>query len=236
MAGWMASSGHRANILAEPDDFFTGWREIGVGYELQANDQSTVRQDFNGDCDGDDVVNTIPESGHGPFYRYWTQNFGRRNSVYPLVIDLESHDTVCAELDLYVYGPANATEMRFSNDGVSWSAWMPYSPEATWTIPGASGSPATVHAEVTNGSTTFHADDSIILGGGFPLAATVVIPMQTVSSTESYEACDTLSAVDGFEVTATGDMTFLAGRRIVLGDGFVVRSGASFRAVVDPLL
>jgi hypothetical protein len=125
--------------------------------------------------------------------------------------------------------------MRFSNDGVSWSGWMPYSPETTWTIPGASGSPATVFSEVRNGS-TFAAQDEIILGSGFPATSNLDVPQQTVSTTEAFEACDTVSATSGFEVTATGDVTFRAGRRVVLGDGFSVASGGSFRAVVDSTL
>lgn len=229
MAGWMASSGHRANILS------TSYGEIGVGYFLQGNDQATVRQDFNGDCDGNDTVNGFPEFGHGPFFHYWTQNFGRRSGVYPVVINREAHDTVCAELDLYVYAPGGATEMRFSNDGVSWSAWMPYSPETTWTLPGGSGSPATVFAEVRNGS-TFSAQDEITLASGFPAASTLNVPQQTVSTTESFQACDTVSATSGFEVTASGDVTFRAGRRVILGDGFSVAAGGSFRAMVDPVL
>jgi uncharacterized protein YkwD len=52
MAGWMNSSGHRANILN------CAYTEIGVGYYYQADDQ--------------------PLSGNSwPFYYYWTQDFGR---------------------------------------------------------------------------------------------------------------------------------------------------------------
>lgn len=230
MDGWMASPGHRANIL---DDLFD-FREIGVGYFEQAGDQNNVRRDFSNppDCDAND----LNETGYGPYIRYWTQNFGRRSGVFPLVINRESHDTVCAELQLYVYGPANATQMRFSNDGVSWSPWEPYSPTKLWTIPGASGSPATVFSEVTNGTTTFSAQDEIILGSGFPAASNLDLPQQTVSTTETFQACDTVSATSGFEVTATGDVTFHAGSLVVLGDGFSVASGGTFRAIVDPTL
>lgn len=229
MDGWMASSGHRANIL---DDVF-GFREIAVGYFQQANDQQNVRRDFSDppDCDGDD----FGEAVHGPYFHYWTQNFGRRTNVYPLVINRESHDTVCAELQLHVYGPPDAAEMRFSNDGVSWSAWEPHNPTKLWTLPGASGSPATVFSEVRNGS-TFAAQDEIVLGSGFPATSNLDVPQQTVTTTETFEACDTISATSGFQVTGTGDVTFHAGRRIVLGDGFSVASGGSFRAIVDSTL
>ena len=223
MDAWMASPGHRANILS------TFVREIGVGYFLQADDEGNIRLDGDGDCNADGI--------HAfALFHYWTQNFGRRNGVYPLVINHESHDTVCAELKLYVYGPANATQMRFSNDGVSFSPWEPYSPNKTWPIPGASGSPATIFSQVTNGATTFSADDEITLGSGFPETSNLNLSVQTVNGMADYEACDTISAGDGFVVGPAGNVTFRAGRRIVLRDGFAVEEGGSFRAVVDPLL
>lgn len=53
---WMRSSGHRANILN------CTLHEIGVGYYYQADDQANVRDD----------VGLIS----GPYYYYWTQDFG----------------------------------------------------------------------------------------------------------------------------------------------------------------
>jgi uncharacterized protein YkwD len=50
MADWMASPGHRDNILN------CNYRHIGIGYYYQANDQR------------------IAEGG--PFYHYWVQVFG----------------------------------------------------------------------------------------------------------------------------------------------------------------
>jgi hypothetical protein len=126
--------------------------------------------------------------------------------------------------------------MRFSNDGVSFSAWEPYSPNRIWTIPGASGSPATVFSEVTNGSTTFSADDEITLASGFPATSDLDLTAQTVNTTETFEACDTIAAGEGFEVGTTGDVTFLAGNQVVLRDGFSVAAGGRFTAGVDPTL
>jgi len=56
VAGWMASAGHRANMLN------CMFRETGVGYYEQPDDQSNVRLD----------------SGQlsGPYRYYWTQEFG----------------------------------------------------------------------------------------------------------------------------------------------------------------
>jgi uncharacterized protein YkwD len=53
---WMGSPLHRSNILD------CSLREIGIGYYYQPVDQANVRND-----DG-----TLK----GPFYYYWTQDFG----------------------------------------------------------------------------------------------------------------------------------------------------------------
>jgi uncharacterized protein YkwD len=62
MRDWMNSSGHRTNILN------CNYREIGIGYYYQADDQ--------GDVDLGDNTQGNPVYG-GPFYYYWTQVFGR---------------------------------------------------------------------------------------------------------------------------------------------------------------
>jgi len=55
-----------------------------------------------------------------------------------------------------------------------------------------------------------------------------------LSATRVEGACERLTA-GGNTIVATGaDVTFKAGRKIVLTDGFVVGSGASFRAVIEP--
>jgi uncharacterized protein YkwD len=56
MNGWMASPGHRANILN------CDLHELGVGYYAQTDDQANV-QLANGQLGG-------------PFRYYWTQDFG----------------------------------------------------------------------------------------------------------------------------------------------------------------
>ena len=227
--GWMNSSGHRANILS------TGSREIGVGYVLQGDDQGTVRQDFNGDCDGNDTVQGIPESGHGPFFRYWTQNFGTRSGVYPLVIEREAHATTNSTVDLYLYGAGWAQEMRFSHDGCNWSSWEPFQTDSVWTLP-AGGATRTVRAQLKNGSTVLEAQDSIIVDAACGAVQDLDLDDSVIGTCQVYEACATVTAGNGFQVDATGDVTFRAGQKIVLGDGFSVAGGGTFRAVVDPAL
>lgn len=158
MSGWMNSSGHRANILS------TSVREIGVGYVLQSDDAGNVRQDANGDCSADSF-------NHGPYRRYWTQNFGRSNTVYPVVINREAFTTATTSVDLYVYGAGWAQEMRFRNESGEWSEWEAYSPDVAWTL-SSGGGIKTVFAELRNGSTVRAAEDQIVLEGAVPVVAT----------------------------------------------------------------
>jgi hypothetical protein len=39
------------------------------------------------DLDSDRVADSF---NNGPYFHYWTQNFGRRNNVYPMVINREA--------------------------------------------------------------------------------------------------------------------------------------------------
>lgn len=218
---WVNSPGHYASIIS------TEFREIGVGHAYQSGDQGNVRRDLNGDCTADSF-------GWGPYFHYWTQAFGRRNTVYPVVIEREAPSTTSTSVDLYLYGTGWAQDMRFSNDGSTWSAWETYDPNKSWTLSGGAGT-KTVYAQIRNGATVRQASDTIYLDS--PCVASpqnVDVPNQTVSGTESFAACDTVSAVSGFTVTGSGDVTFQAGNRVVLGDGFAVLDGGSFRAILLP--
>ncbi len=148
MTGWMGSSGHRANILS------ANYREIGVGYDYQSSDQGNVRYDPDGDC--------ASNGTEGPFRSYWTQNFGSRTGVYPVVIDREAVVTDTRSVALYVYGAGWATEMRFRNESGAWSEWVPYAPEVAWTLSPGNGT-KTVNAELRKGTTVLDASDAIDL-------------------------------------------------------------------------
>jgi Tol biopolymer transport system component len=58
---------------------------------------------------------------------------------------------------------------------------------------------------------------------------------QTVSATETYKAAETITAGNGFNIINPGDVTFHAGARITLEDGFSVGPASSFRAITDPV-
>lgn len=149
MTGWMNSTGHRANILS------TSLREIGIGYVYQSGDVNNIRYDA-GNC--------IPDSGgHGPFFRYWTQNFGSISSSMPVVINREAYEATIRQVNLYMYGQGWATQMRFRNESGDWSAWQPYQTNSSWQLSSGSGV-KTVYAEIKDGSGTVRsANDAIVL-------------------------------------------------------------------------
>ena len=151
MAQWMNSSPHRANILN------SGFRELGAGYFQQIGDLGNIDYDANSDCD---CVDTGESCSFNALTHYWTQVFGRRPSVYPMVIEDEKYQTSSGTVSLYVYGPTSPNDMRFSNDGVNWSNWQTYQAETAWTLAPGDGL-RTVFSQVRKGSTTYSACDRI---------------------------------------------------------------------------
>lgn len=232
MASWMSSSGHRSNIMdmddgvADGDNF--GFREIGLGFHFQSGDQGNIRRDllpntFPGpDCVADSFNN-------GPYSEYWTQNFGRRNSVYPVVINREASSTTSQTVTLYVYGAGFANQMRFSNNNTDWASqpWEPYSTAKTWTL-SAGGGDKQVWAQLDTsdaGSDPNHtASDTIYYDAA---CGTTTLDGQTLSG--SYQDC--LIIAEDSEVI--GDTTFLADT-VRLRDGFVVANGVEFRVAPQP--
>ena len=176
MTAWMNSSGHRANILR------TNYREFGVGYFNQSGDLANIRQDQNGDCVVD-LTNT------GPFTRYWTQNFGRRNNVYPIIINREAYETDDIAVDLYIYGSGFATEMRLRNDGDAFGAWEPFATQRNWMLRPQDGT-RQVFVEIRNASMTVIANnDSILLSGFFSCLIPDTLPQWPTIPVTTYVTC-----------------------------------------------
>lgn len=172
MTGWMNSSGHRANILS------LSYREIGIGYYLENGDQSTVRGDANGDCTADGGLG-------GPYLKYWTQNFGRKNSIYPVVINREAFQVTESAVALYVYGTGWAQEMRFRNEAGSWSAWLPFNANPAWVLSAGNGT-KTVNAEIKNGGTVYAQSDQILLNASADVAIGLSATSTTVESGQTW--------------------------------------------------
>lgn len=149
MAQWMGSTGHRDNILS------TDFRELGIGYVNDSSDMSNVRAgDSHGNC-------PAASWGNGPYYHYWTQNFGARSSAYPVVINREAYSTASREVDLYLYGSGWATEMRIRNESGTWTDWETFSTDVSWQLSAGAGTKE-VFVEIRQGATLRAASDTII--------------------------------------------------------------------------
>jgi hypothetical protein len=74
--------------------------------------------------------------------------------------------------------------------------------------------------------------------GILPCAAgdEVTISGETLSVTETLEACQTLTIGPNVTITATADVVFRAGTRVIFVAPVTVESGASMRVEIDPLL
>ncbi len=97
------------------------------------------------------------------FYSYWTQDFGRRSGVYPIVINRDAATTDARNVSLYIYGTnSDFQQMRLQNDNGAWSDWQAFQNNMAWTIANGVGT-HTVTVELKNGSTVVSSSDTIYL-------------------------------------------------------------------------
>jgi uncharacterized protein YkwD len=94
------------------------------------------------------------------YTRYWTQDFGRRSGVYPLIINRDAASTGSRSVSLYIYG--SFQQMRLRNDNGNWGDWQPFQDNVTWTLGNGVGI-RTVTAELKSGSTVVTSSDTIYL-------------------------------------------------------------------------
>ena len=148
-SGWSSLAENIAAGQATPQDVMNSWMnssehranilssnvwEIGIGYY----------------------------EGSGTYYRYWVQDFGRRNGIYPLIINSDAATSNSQSVSVYIYG--SWTQMRLKNDVGVWGSWQSFQSSFNWTLSSGEGT-HTVTAEVTNGSTTVTTSDTIFLNG-----------------------------------------------------------------------
>ncbi len=144
-------------------------REVGIGSVVDLADPDDVR-----------VIGTCPNVDRrgGPYIYYWVQDFASREispsvPMLPLIINNDAFGSETREVSLYIHGGANgqppwANEMRFSQDGVNWTAYETWQPTRSFTITGNIG-PHQVFAEIkhidpaTQAETTQISSDTIYL-------------------------------------------------------------------------
>jgi uncharacterized protein YkwD len=96
----------------------------------------------------------------GLYSHYWVQDFGRRDGVFPLIINQEAASTDNNAVDLYIYGDWQYIRLR--NDDDAWGEWRNFQNQLTWVINGNAGE-HTVWAEMRSGDQITASNDSIIL-------------------------------------------------------------------------
>jgi uncharacterized protein YkwD len=152
LATYYPSTGWRGENIAAgyatPQEVMTGWMnssghranilssnywEIGIGYA------------------------TTSGSTYG---RYWTQDFGQRSGVYPLIINRDAASTNSRSVTLYIYG--SFQQMRLKNDNGTWGVWQAFHNNVAWIIANGVGT-HTVTAELKSGSTVVTSSDTIYL-------------------------------------------------------------------------
>jgi len=86
-------------------------------------------------------------------YSYFTQDFGQRPGVFPVIINREAVSTTRETVSLYLYGQSwGATEMMFSeNANFEKASWQPFDPISTWTLSPGPGQ-KTIYAQIRNAS------------------------------------------------------------------------------------
>ena len=77
------------------------------------------------------------------------------------------------------------------------------------------------------------ATDTVDLSSCVLPPTSLVLIGDRVTSAQTYEACDSITAADFQVLPPDGDVTFRAGSEIELGDDFIVDEGCSFTAIVE---
>jgi uncharacterized protein YkwD len=116
-------------------------------------------------------------TGSGSWPHYWTQDFGWRVGVYPLIIDGEAAQTSSTSVSLYMYG--DWQEVRFRNDNDAWTNWQPFQSTVAWTLNAGQGQ-HTVCVEMRNSSQTVQSCDTIYLSDSVvppDLPVSIYLPM-----------------------------------------------------------
>ena len=162
VAAWMNSPGHRNNILN------ANYREIGVALVYQAGDQANVR---------------LPDGSlGGPYYYYWTQDFGARYGAYPVIINGEAATTSDPNVTLAILGAGWASQVMISNDSAfAGATWQPFCAQMAWRLAAGNGV-RTVYVKLRNSyGQEVVSTDSIELTGQAPNPCECPVSPMTVS-------------------------------------------------------
>jgi len=126
-----------------PESVFQGWMES--------------------DGHRDNIMNpNYREIGMGYYDSYWSQVFGERENVYPLIINQDSPETDSENINIYAYGEWD--QIRLRNDNGQWCEWRTFAHNLDWTLAAVAGS-RTVEAEMRSSDIATTSSDSITFVG-----------------------------------------------------------------------
>jgi uncharacterized protein YkwD len=145
-ANWLAMGENIAGGQESPQEAVVGW--MGSSGH-RANILSTSAYEVG--------VGYYPGGVYGTV---WVLDFGRRENIYPLVINREAKTVASREVNLYLYGDGTWSEMRLRNDNDAWGSWQPFQKEVTWTLKDQNGE-RTVWVELRQGTQTQTNSDTI---------------------------------------------------------------------------
>jgi uncharacterized protein YkwD len=101
--------------------------------------------------------------GASTYRHWWTQNFGARVDIFPVVINREEIATNTSTVNLYIYGSGWADQMMVSNSAdFSGASWETPAADKTWTLEDGLGV-KTVYVKLKNGSFETTYSDSIVV-------------------------------------------------------------------------
>jgi uncharacterized protein YkwD len=146
------------------------WRELSENIAAgQVDPEMVVRAWMNSSGHRKNILSPatweigVGYASAGSSSHYWVQDFGRREGVYPIVINNEAALTETRMVDLYIYG--DWQEMRLRNDDGAWSEWLTFQNRLSWMLNTGTGE-RQVQVELRSaGGLTALSSDSIFLSG-----------------------------------------------------------------------
>jgi uncharacterized protein YkwD len=178
MDGYLEHDSYDTGITAPVCPWYTrvigfyspDWRELSENIAAgQIDPEMVVRAWMNSSGHRKNILSPstweigVGYASAGSASHFWVQDFGRREGVYPLVINNEAALTETRTVDLYIYG--DWEEMRLRNDDGSWSEWRTFQNRLSWMLnPGTGERQVQVELRSPGGLTAL-SSDSIFLSG-----------------------------------------------------------------------
>lgn len=167
----------------------------------------------------------------------------------PVQFDVAAVSWTCEPVvgaKLGTYCPGSGTGSDLDNgvhvileagDSVLFTVTAPLKPTASGTLVNtASVEPPAGLSDPVLGDNSDTDTDEVLANGTCGAPDNWDVSGRIVDSTRTFTACTSITAGDFRVVGDAGDVTFRAGGRIVLDDGFQVEAGSAFKAVIDSAL